>query len=188
MHIILFGGAFDPPHVGHLQVVRSILEEELADQVWLVPVGQHPFAKKMSADVDRLAMLELTFTQLDSVEIKTYELEKKGVGYSYQTLQHFSQLYPTDTFSWLIGSDNLASFHQWGFYQELLQEFKVYVYPRKGFQLNPLYPGMTILSEVPEVAISSSEIKEKMTHGLPITDHVVPAVEQYIIENKLYQQ
>ena len=64
MHIALFGGAFDPPHLGHLQVIQQILQHNLADQIWVIPVGQHDFLKQMSPSKWRVVMLELLLAEL----------------------------------------------------------------------------------------------------------------------------
>ncbi|MBD3250446.1 MAG: nicotinate (nicotinamide) nucleotide adenylyltransferase [Candidatus Pacebacteria bacterium] len=182
MKVTLFGGAFDPPHQGHLQVVQTILKRGLADEVWFVPTYRHSFDKKMSPVDQRLKMLELVL--VPQTKIETCEIERKGESITYQTLQQLRQLYPEHQFSWLIGSDNLSSFSLWHDYQKMLQEFEFYVYPRAGYPLEPLYPGMTPLTEVEQVGISSTEIRQKLSLGERIDGLVPEPVRKYLLERK----
>lgn len=189
MKVILFGGAFDPPHVGHLSVVQNVLAQHVADEVWYVPVRQHSFQKVMSAPADRLAMLQLLLTP--GCRIETYELETTGVNYTFNTLDALSAKYPEHQFSWLIGSDNLASFHKWGDaygrdFRQLLATYPFYVYPRAGSPFEPLYAGMTPLKGMPVVTVSSTEVRKAIATGQPIDDLVPTAIVQYIQKHSLY--
>lgn len=211
MNVALFGGTFDPPHLGHLFVADTLLLRQLADQVWFVPVKQHPFGKPASADQHRVAMLELMIKSFEAtvkadtsmmlgphgslssaqrlspqLRIDTFELEQAGPSYSYNTLKGLSQRYPEHTFSWVIGSDNLSSFHKWGSYQQLLKEFVVYVYPRQGSPMEPVYSGMIPLENVKEVEISSSEIRKLVKEKKDLAGLVVEGVETYISDHQLY--
>jgi nicotinate (nicotinamide) nucleotide adenylyltransferase len=193
MKIGLFGAAFDPPHLGHQTVVDAVLSHQLFDEVWLVPVKQHPFAKELSDEDDRLAMLELIlinglkkWVDQNKVRIETYELDTPGVSASYRTLSYFKALRPTDTFAWIIGADNIAGFNRWHEYQKLLSEFEVYVYPRPGFSMDQLLPGMVPLHEVPEVDVSSTKIRQAVKTNQAINDLVEANVGNYISEHKLY--
>jgi nicotinate-nucleotide adenylyltransferase len=190
MNIILFGGAFDPPHLGHQAVSRALLNQGIADQVWYVPAKEHPFSKPMNKPKHRLAMLKLIIDD-PRLKIEQYELGKEGVSYSRDTLDFLSAKYPQHTFSWVIGSDNLRDFHKWGDsqgrdYLDLLKHYRFYVYPRKDFPFKPLYEQMIPLKNVKEVAISSTEIRQKVKTGQSVTDLINPSVASYIIQQKLY--
>src|SRR5689334_22148241 len=108
MKICLFGGAFDPPHLGHQRIAAEIIAQNLADEVWFVPVKTHSFGKPMTDPQQRLAMLQLI--QLPHTKIETYELEQTGVNYTFNTLEALAKRYPEHEFSWVIGSDNLEKF------------------------------------------------------------------------------
>ncbi|NCN45232.1 MAG: nicotinate (nicotinamide) nucleotide adenylyltransferase [Candidatus Pacebacteria bacterium CG10_big_fil_rev_8_21_14_0_10_36_11] len=193
MQIMLFGGAFDPPHLGHQYITKNILDQNIADQVWYVPAKNHPFAKNMSPAKDRLAMLQFLVAQDSRTRIETYELDKEGVSYSYQTLKALSAKYPEHEFSWLIGSDNLAKFHLWGDgnggdYRIMLGKYKFYVYPRKNFSFSPLYDNMFPLKNMQEIEISSTLIRNQCLNDSTIDKLVDPAVVEYIKNNQLYQK
>lgn len=184
MHIALFGGAFDPPHLGHQQVVTAMLEGKIADEVWYVPVKNHPFDKQMTAAEHRVAMLELL--QQPKTRIERYELEHPGISFTYDTLETLSAQQPRDTFSFIIGSDNVLNFHKWGQFEKLL-EYCFYVYPRAGFSFEPLYKNMVPLREMPTVEVSSTQVRESVRAGEPIAGSVAPEVEEYIEEHQLYR-
>lgn len=187
MHIALFGGAFDPPHLGHQQVARSLIEHKIVDEVWFVPVKKHPFDKQLTDDADRLAMLTMILDQGLHQMIETYELHHSEKSFSYLTLQHFQTEFPEHEFSWVIGADNVENFPKWFKYKELLDEFEVYIYPRVGSNHGwTLQPGMVWLEKVAPIDISSSLIKHMLKEGESITDLVDPQVERYIRENQLY--
>lgn len=193
MHIALFGGSFDPIHLGHQLVVAQVLEHQLFDEVWYVPIGNHDFGKKMSSATDRVAMLELILqprTRIETFEIDSAEV----VSYTHVTLEQLQAKYPDHRFSWLIGSDQLASLYKWGCDREvacfpaLLDHFSFYVYPRTGYPMELPYPQLIPLTQVKEVAISSTEIRRRCRAGEAITDLVDPQVEAYIKTQKLYQE
>lgn len=187
MHIAVFGAAFDPPHVGHKAIAEYLIDSGKADVIWFLPVNTHAFGKSVTAAEHRLAMVELMVAAQDDIfKIQTYELTQKTTNYTYMTLKHFRNTYLDDTFSFVIGADNLAHFHEWEQYQTLLQEFTVWVYPRTGFEFTPLHPGMIPLHQAPVVDVSSTRVRQRVKRGESIEGLVEPAVAQYIKTHHLY--
>ncbi len=184
MHIMLFGGSFDPPHNGHLAVADHVVQANIADKVWFVPCAKHPFAKHLSPTSHRVAMLKV----LRAHTITLFEAESDQPSYSIDTLEHFSSTQPHHSFSWLIGSDQLPSFQKWHRYADLLKRYTVYVYPRTGFPLDHLLPGMTGLHTMPTIDISSTDVRARVKRHQPIDEMVPLAVAQYIQEKKLYTE
>jgi nicotinate-nucleotide adenylyltransferase len=184
MEIALFGGSFDPPHLGHITVADTVAKKRIADEVWFVPCANHPFAKNLSPAKNRLEMLQLIH---GNHRIYTYEIEKKTASYSIETLEHATQEFPEHTFSWLIGSDLLQSFTKWHLYAELLQRFPVLVYPRAGYAMEPLLNNMRALHEVPEIAASATEVRKLVQEGKNIEDFVPKKIEEYIHTHRLYR-
>jgi nicotinate-nucleotide adenylyltransferase len=185
MHIALFGGAFDPPHLGHQQVASSLLANQICDEVWFVPVKQHPFGKEVHTNGHREKMLSLILEP--KMRVEDYELHHPGKSYSFQTLEALSKGYPQHRFSWVIGTDNLQQFHLWQNFHELLQKYRVYVYPRQHFDFHPIYKGMIKLESLPQVMVSSTMVKEKLAGHQSISGLVDERVERYIKENHLYR-
>lgn len=191
MKVVLFGGAFDPPHLGHQQIAAGLVKSGIADEVWFVPVKIHSFAKNMSQVEHRLAMLKLIL--IPGVKIETYELEQSDVNYTFNTLDALAAKYPEHDFSWVIGSDNLEKFHLWGDktgrnYRQLLDAYNFYVYPRQGHPFKPLYPGMLPLPDLPKVTVSSTQVRDLVARGENLTSFVTEAVAHYIQANGLYSQ
>ncbi len=188
MRIALFGGGFDPPHRGHQFITQTLLDRQIVDEVWYVPVKQHPFGKKVSPDQHRLAMLELILPSHDSrVKIETYELEKSGMSYTYETLEFLTHKYPQYTFSWVIGSDNLPTFDKWLEIHSALLKYPFYVYPRQGFPMEPLFTGMIPLEHVKEVAASSTQVRKLLETGESVDELLDEKVIKYIRDHNLYQ-
>jgi nicotinate-nucleotide adenylyltransferase len=196
MNIIIFGGAFDPPHLGHQQIIEGVLNYRfsknlLADELWLVPTGTHDFGKKMTTPQHRLKMLELIIAALPQdiqsrVKVNLCELKRAGVNQTYDTLVELAEQHPQHQFSWVMGSDNLAKFHLWENYDHLMARFKVYIYPRAGVKLEPWYEPMTVLKKVKEMTVSSTQVRENLTARKSIDDLVLPEIQAYIREHQLY--
>jgi len=190
--ILVFGGAFDPFHLGHLKVIENLLIKQMADEVWLVPAGLHPFEKKVANDQHRLKMIELGLLKLDpqllaKVKINDNELNKKGVGFTFDTLNFFQTQYPDWTFKFVIGSDNLDSFHKWNEYQQLITKYQFLVYPRAGYDFQPWYQQMQALPDFPQIEISSTQVKQLLKNHQSIIDQVGEFIAQYINTHHLYQ-
>ena len=184
MDIAVFGGAFDPPHLGHLTIARQLLKQHLANEVWFLPVKNHPFSKNLSAEEHRLAMLELMIEA--QMRIETYELEQETVSYTYKSLKALVKQHSQHRFSFVIGSDNLQKFPEWDHATELAEQFQIFVYPRKTYPLSPLLINMQIIENVPEIEVSSTQIKELVKQGSDIKELVTPDILRYIQQNKLY--
>lgn len=183
MHIMLFGGAFDPVHNGHLEIAREIVAQKIADAIWFIPCAQHPFGKEMTTKEDRLAMLQL----VDGLTIDTFEIDQPTTSYTIETIEHFAKLQPTTTFSWLIGSDQLPSFTRWLRWEELVKNFTVFVYPRQDCPFDELQTGMVPLKQLPLVTISSTMIRDFVRNHKSIEQFVPVATAQYIFTKHLYE-
>lgn len=185
MKVALFGGAFDPPHIGHQRIAREMISHSIVDEVWYVPVYKHPWEDRLKKwhMVDyshRKKMVEMILSP------QTYLHEYLDVSFTYPTLLQFSKDYPEYDFSWIIGADNLLAFRDWDYYREIINEFGVHVYPRKGFKLETDIKGMNLLDDFTEVVVSSTMVREFLKKKDDIIGLVGPKVAEYIKENSLY--
>ena len=199
MKVMLFGGSFNPPHLGHQQMVSAVLKAQLADQLWYLPVGIHDFAKSVAAAQHRYHMLQLVLPQVGSqyfgrVRVEDCELRRSGVTRTADTMDYLSSRYPQHQFSFLLGSDNLEKLHLWydgqgRDFHYLLDHYQIFVYPRTGYPFQPLYPGLITLDNFPQIEISSSLIRQVLSDPSP-TDRLDQlldsAVIKYIKQHKLY--
>ncbi len=194
--ILLFGGAFDPPHIGHTTVVEQVLIQKFADQVVLMPVGQHPFSKMLSSAEYRLELLKIAFNSLfsqfpDRLLVDTFEISQQNTTYTYDSLLYLQKKYPRKTLGLLIGSDNVAKFDSWKFSDEIKKICTIFVYPRLGF---PVDDESKLLKSVSQVESSSTEIREligdsaQSANSEKLKKNLDLAVLHYILKHNLYQK
>lgn len=200
MHILLFGGSFNPPHLGHLVVIEQAFELiPNLDEIWLLPCYNHTFNKSLAPAADRLAMCNLLVNELTSqhvnlVKVCTVEIDHHSSGSTYETLNLLKKdpayNIQNTTYSFLIGSDQLPVFNKWQHWEKLLKEMPFYVYPRAGYPMEPLYPGMTALKSPTQVItnISSTLIRDRLTKQLTTTSVIPKKIVTYIKQHKLYEK
>ncbi|MFH0749882.1 MAG: nicotinate (nicotinamide) nucleotide adenylyltransferase [Candidatus Gottesmanbacteria bacterium] len=183
MKIGLLGGKFNPPHLGHIFIAQQCLDFGGFDEVWFVPNYGQSFHEPVAPVEDRLAMtkcMTLSHTRVSTIEIDN-TLDGKTI--------HLLPFLPKEhTHTFIIGSDQLATFHLWGEYKRLLANLPFIVFPRYGYPNEPIYEHMQVLSHPSLIAtnISSSKIRERVRLGLPIENFVPKGVAEYIKEHKLY--
>lgn len=184
MNIALLGGAFNPPHIGHLMIAQQVLDFTDTDEVWFLPNYHQSPPKPVATVEDRLAMTKLL--EGPRMRVSTIEIDNKLDGETVNILPYLSSEH---TFSFIIGSDQLATFHLWSSYESLLQKLPFFVFPRYGYPNDPLYPGMHVISDECLVGsnISSTKIRHRIAHGLSVEQFVPKTVYNYIMEKKLYR-
>ncbi len=187
-------GSFDPPHLGHVAIAEHMLKAAGLDQVWLVVTPQNPFKqdRKLSPDQHRLAMTRLAVQGKPGLNASGFELDLPKPNYTVDTLAFMRQRWPDLTFELIIGSDNLASLHQWKDADQILAHHRVLVYPRPGLdehlQLAELasHPQVTLVRDLPLMEVSSTGIRVRIRNWKPLNGLVDPVVEAYIRQSGLY--
>lgn len=183
MQIALLGGAFNPPHIGHLMIAQQVLDFTSSDEVWFLPNFNQSPPKPVASMEDRLAMT--TLLELPRTRVSTIEIDNKLDG---ETV-HILPLLPKEhTFSFIVGSDQLPTLHLWQGWEELLERMPFFVFPRYGYPNEPLYANMQVISDELLVGsnISSTKIRERVKRGLPIDQLVPQKISNYIQNNNLY--
>jgi nicotinate-nucleotide adenylyltransferase len=189
MNITLFGGSFNPPHIGHQLVMTQVFELiPHLKEIWLLPDYQHSFPSKSSlAPVKhRLAMTKLL--ENHRINTQTCVIDKQMSGNTIDHLTYLKKKHPQHQFSFLMGSDNLATFTQWPQWQQLLTLMPFYIYPRVGFPLKPLKKNMHPLKHPLQIItnISSTMVRNRLKANLTIKHLVPQPVAQYIKTHQLY--
>lgn len=181
--IAIFGGSFNPVHIGHLIVAEQVRSNLSVDQVWFMPTNQPPHVDKKTV-IDfrhRLTMLELAVSQNPYFQIETIEFERTGKSYTYETMLALKERYPDKTFYFIIGADMVEYLPKWYRIDDLIQLVQFVAVSRPGYQTATPYPVTWIPSI--DVDISSSLIRNLVKYGKSIR-YLVPQGVDTLIEKE----
>lgn len=191
MNITIYSGSFNPIHLGHEALALFLVENKIADEVWLVVTPSNPL--KNSSDMInhslRFDMVKLVSDGRHDIKPSDIEFNMPVPSYTVDTLRKLSLLYPQHQFSLLIGSDNATVFDQWRNYEEILENYQVLVYPRLGDNLSSIsqrFPKLEFIP-APYLNISSTEIREKIRNEEDCSAILNPKVKDYILKHDLYK-
>ena len=191
MKICIFGGTFDPPHIGHLLVAQTVCEAENFDKILFMPANKPPHKKNISGVKDRLNMLNIAIEGNPNFEISDLEIKRGGVSYTIETLKTMksSVVKEDDELFYLIGSDSLLELDTWKKPREILNNCNVLVAIRPGFRPSDI-PAWILhriqFANIPRFEISSSTIRTRWRENKTIRYLVTLPVWEYINQNKLY--
>ncbi len=186
----LFGGSFDPVHLGHLLMAQAAREELGLDRLFFIPAAQSPFKTdgKPSSGEERLRLLRLALAGEAWCEIDPQELNRGGVSYTIDTVGDYARRFPDAKIFYIIGGDHVAKLPLWRNAEELARLAEFIVVPRPGESDVPLpapFRGKTLRGS--PIGVSSSDIRARVQSGRPI-DHLVPAfVPEAILSGGLYR-
>jgi nicotinate-nucleotide adenylyltransferase len=194
----VFGGTFDPVHLGHLTLAQEARERLGLGQVLFMPAGR-PWMKDraITPAPHRLAMLQLAVEDNLAFAISWIETDRPGVSYTAETLAGLSREMPGERLFFLLGWDALEDLPRWKDPERVLALAELVVFPRAGYpapslpDLGRLLPGVgkrVHLLEGPIIQISSTEVRRRVREGLSIRYLVPRAVEKYILEKGLYKE
>jgi nicotinate-nucleotide adenylyltransferase len=189
MKLGLFGGTFDPVHLGHLLVAQAAIEELGLDRIFFVPAAQSPFKAetKPAPDAVRLQLLRLALAGKTNCQVDEQEIQRGGISYTVETLRDYAKNFPGAKLFYLIGADNAAKLTEWREPAELAKFAEFVAIPRPGgavANFPPPFHGRT-LKGFP-FGVSSSEIRARVKAGLPIENLVPPFVAEAIHAAKIY--
>lgn len=185
--IALFGGSFNPPHLGHLGVCAHVLRVH-PGELWLLPTFVHPFGKRLAAFEDRVAMCELLLADLDDpthrARVLTVERDVPArTGRTIDTLRYLCGLHPGRAFRLVLGADLFEERHQWKDFDEVERLAPPLWIPRRGFDEANRALGLTpFLGDVRSV-----EIRARLSSGESLEGLVTERVARYISRHALYR-
>jgi nicotinate-nucleotide adenylyltransferase len=191
MKLALFGGSFNPPHVGHLIVIECVRDALQFDKVLFIPSAQTPNKQNsvLAPAAARLAMTQLAVEHNAAFEVSDIEIQRKGISYTIDTINAVSALYPRASLSLIIGSDNLLEFETWKAPDDILAKAELVVMTRPGYDLRTIDSKLIRIAKmvnVPAIGISSTDIRRRVKLGRSITYLVPPKVHDFILGRRLY--
>ncbi|MBU0618663.1 nicotinate (nicotinamide) nucleotide adenylyltransferase [Patescibacteria group bacterium] len=195
MKIAILGGAFNPPHLGHQLIAQQVLDFTPMETVWLTPCWRHTFDKTLALAKDRAAITKTLVNK--HIKYCGDEIDNQLSGNTIELMELLDKKYPQHQFSFIIGSDNLKQFHQWGDWKKLITCWNFWVFPRPRFGFNlakydlakPEYRFKLIRHPLLiHSNISSTNIRKRIKQNLNITGLVPHKVKQYIKMHQLYYE
>ncbi|MBD5271617.1 MAG: nicotinate-nucleotide adenylyltransferase [Bacteroides sp.] len=191
MKIGIFGGSFNPVHIGHLMLASYMQQFEGFDEVWLMLSPLNPLKANPSElipDLTRLKMLEIAVAGVAGLKVSDIELSMPRPSYTINTLRYLAKRYPRHSFRLIIGADNWKIFSQWRDSEKIIEEFGVTVYPRPGYTIPTIYDdNVDVVSSAPLAEISSTFLRKAIARGKDMRFFLPQGVENFIRDNNLYK-
>jgi nicotinate-nucleotide adenylyltransferase len=175
--IALFGGSFDPPHLGHVLCATYAYLVGGVDAVWVLPVHHHPYGKDLASWEHRWAMCQATFGGLGFIELRDDE-QRNSDGRTYDLIARLQREHPGLRFCLIGGTDTRADLGNWYRGSELLAQVDIIAVPRRGF--DDQHPAAL-------PAISSTAIRRRLEHSASLDGLLAPDVLAYIQQHGLYR-
>jgi nicotinate-nucleotide adenylyltransferase len=193
MSVGLLGGAFDPPHNGHLALADEALRHFRLRRLVVLPTGAPPHKRSETEAWTRFRLAAVAFEGTPNVQLSAHELEREGPSYTVETVRWAAGTWPDPIF--LVGADEFADFLTWKEPNGILEHARLGVATRPGYPRERLEPVLTALERpdrvefftIPDVPISSREIRERVRRGEPIDGLVPEAVARTIRQDGLYR-
>ena len=195
----VFGGTFDPIHMGHLILAQNALEEVGLDKVLIMPSGCSYLKDidKVSPKEHRVEMTRLAIEDNDRFELSTIEAEREGNSYTYETFKILCRENPDTDYYYIIGADVFMSMNTWNRPEEIFKRCTIVCARRDNIPQSDLddmllflqkeYNAKVMFMDVPEVRISSTDIKDLIRRGMSCRYYLNEKVIDYIKENGLYR-
>ncbi len=189
----LFFGSFNPVHIGHLILANYILENSDMDELWFVVSPQNPFKEKKSLlkDSNRLEMVNLAVKNYPKMRASNVEFSLPVPSYTIDTLTYLKEKYPENSFSIIMGEDNLDGLHKWKNSEQLINNHQIIVYPRifQGEKKDSEYLQHHNISIVnaPVIELSATEIRTMIKDGKNVRPMLPPEVFEYLDGSSFYK-
>lgn len=192
MKIGIYGGSFNPVHIGHTSLAQAICEQKLVDEVWLVVSPLNPFKRNMSEELlddrVRLKMAEIAVEGIKCIKVSDIEFDMPKPSYTFDTLKVLKEKYPQHEFCLIIGADNWLAFRKWYKSDEIMANHNIIVYRRPGFEIDlSCVPENVAVASTELYDVSSTQIREGIKNGADVSKYLNPEVLAYINANGLYK-
>lgn len=186
----VFGGSFNPIHIGHLALANYLCENGYIDELWFLVSPQNPFKQNLSLlnDNIRLKLVQSAIKGYPHFHASDFEFNLPKPSYTVNTLNKLSESYPERDFYLIIGADNWAAFDRWKSPEEILSRHHILIYPRLGYEIDiDSLPQNVKAVDSPLIEVSSTFIRESISQGKDVRYFLHPAVYDIIEKNNLYR-
>lgn len=183
----IFGGSFNPIHIGHLALANYFCEFEGLDELWFLISPQNPLKEQENLwpDEFRLKLVEAAIKECPKFKASDFEFHLPTPSYTINTLEKLKEAYPDRTFELIIGSDNWVHFDKWKESRRIIRENPILIYPRPGHPIDPhTLTNTTKIVNAPLLEISSTFIRRALANNRNITYYLPSGVYKLIQENR----
>jgi nicotinate-nucleotide adenylyltransferase len=199
MRLGIFGGTFDPVHIGHLVIAQVALEEAELDQVLFVPAGVNPLkvGSKTTDGRHRLEMVRLAIADHPQFAVTDWELRQTGPSYTVHTLEYIRSRHPDDELFFIIGADNLHLLPKWRSAERIAELATILALTRPRYDLgagkelaqtlSPTLAAQVRCIDIPGLDVSSTWLRERFVKNRSVKHLLPDQVIGYCKENKLYE-
>lgn len=204
MNIGLYFGTFNPIHIGHLIISNYMADYTDLDQVWLIVSPQNPLKKKSSLleDYHRLAIVKVAIDDNLKLRASDIEFNMPRPSYTSDTLAYIQEKHPENNFHLIMGEDNLRTFHKWKNFEHILENHKIYVYPRvltiqEEMEVEEIgylpennlqkHKNIELCDDAPIMKVSSSFIRQAIKDGNDVRYLLTDPVHKYVEEMNFYR-
>ena len=190
----IFGGTFNPLHIGHYEMLSALEKDNRIDEIWLMPdrIPPHKVCDFLAHDKDRIEMCRIAAEDFKKTQLCLAEFERQGKSYTYDTVTEFLKKYPDKTFTFVCGGDMLITFDKWYRYEELMKLLPFTVFRRTDTdsaefdrmldKLTAKGMKITVMSEV-ITAVSSSYIRNNLDKSRGL---LPKKIYNYILDRGIY--
>lgn len=190
--VLLYFGSFNPVHRGHIALAEYAVESNIADEVILIvsPQNPHKQSDELAAEFSRYEMCQAACQASkypEKILVSAVEFTLPRPSYTIDTLKFLSENFGDKmAFSLLMGADNVERFDRWKSYEQIVESYPIFVYPRRGYAVEKFADRVTVLAGAPLFDYSATDVRTAITEGGNISEMVIPEVESYIKLNKIY--
>ncbi len=196
-NVVVFGGTFNPIHLGHIEIINKVLELNSTEKVIVMPASlpPHKISSDLACDADRFEMCKLATEEIENVEVSDLELIRGGKSYTYETLKQIKNSNPDIKLSLVCGGDMIVTFKEWYRFEDILKQVNIIAVRRIGVDNSEFDNAVRELINIGGVVdvlkgqiteISSTEIKKNIDNADYLTRFLPEKVYNYIRTNNLY--
>lgn len=196
--IAVFGGTFNPIHIGHIEIIQEVLKISGVKKLIIIPtkIPPHKDTDFLADEQDRVNMCRIVVNDLENVEVSDIELKRPGKSYTIDTIKVLKSIYPDDEIAITIGADMVTSFDKWKDYKEILSLSKIITFSRATTDDTAYKSSIDMLSGLGASVItvdkkisdiSSSAVRNMILNHKDVCAYLCEGVVNYINDNRLYE-